>query len=248
MNSDSKAMKENPWLKELGYDIRDAAVKDAVIALNTNTAKKAKGSIERFQLRFRSRKRNQSESIYIRKEWLEQRENTMVLKWPGRKSHMKLFTGKNAWKPPEGEFEMDCRLQRTWTNDYYLCIPMPYGEELSVENQDQKNKGELRVCSLDPGVRTFQTIYDATNGEALQVGDRDMKRIFRLCKALDILLSKVAKAANAKKRFSYRRASRRLRRRIRNLVTEVHCQLAKHLARNYDLVMIPRFEVSQMVR
>ena len=36
---------------------------------------------------------------------------------------------------------------------------------------------------MDRGVRTFQTVYDATNGEALQVVDRDMQRIVRLCKA-----------------------------------------------------------------
>ena len=82
----------------------------------------------------------------------------------------------------------------------------------SVESQDQKNEGLLRAYSLDPGVRTLQTIYDATNGEALQVGDRDIKRISRLCEALaNILLSKkLAKATKAKERFSYRRPSRRL--------------------------------------
>lgn len=150
---------------------------------------------------------------------------------------MKRFTAKKAWRPA-GDFLMDCRLQRTWNNDYYLCIPM--AGAFSVEKQDQ---GLLRVCSLDPGVRTFQTVYDATNGEALQVGDGHMKPIFRLCKALDVLLSKVAKARHVKEPFSYRRASRR-----RNLVMEVHCQLAKHLAQKYDVVMIPLFEVSQMVR
>ena len=40
----------------------------------------------------------------------------------------------------------------------------------------------------------------------------------------------------------------RLRDRIRNLIDEVHKQLAVHLGRSYDLVMIPKFEVSQMIR
>ncbi len=41
---------------------------------------------------------------------------------------------------------------------------------------------------------------------------------------------------------------RRARERIRNLINEVHKQLAVHLARNYDLVMLPKFEVSKMVQ
>jgi len=39
LNRDSKALEENPWLKELGYDIRDHAVKDVLTALKINMAK-----------------------------------------------------------------------------------------------------------------------------------------------------------------------------------------------------------------
>ena len=63
---------------------------------------------------------------------------------------------------------------------------------LLVENQDQQKLGthhddngkaeevemeseveSLRVCALDPGVRTFQTVFDVSDGHALQVGDGD---------------------------------------------------------------------------
>jgi hypothetical protein len=48
----------------------------------------------------------------------------------------------------------------------------------SVDEQDQittANGGErnLRVCALDPCVRTLQTVYDVTSGEALQGRDRE---------------------------------------------------------------------------
>ena len=83
---------------------------------------------------------------------------------------------------------------------------------------------------------------------ALQVGDRDMNRVFRLCKAQDLLISEQANERKSKRRSKLKRAVRRLRDRIRNLIDEVHKQLAVHLARSYDLVMIPLFEVSQMIR
>ena len=34
----------------------------------------------------------------------------------------------------------------------------------------------LGVCALDPGVRTFQTVFDINDGHALRVGDRDMNQ------------------------------------------------------------------------
>ena len=83
---------------------------------------------------------------------------------------------------------------------------------------------------------------------AFQVGDRDMNRVFRLCKAQDLLISEQANERKSKRRSKLKRAVRRLRDRIRNLIDEVHKQLAVHLARSYDLVMIPKFEVSQMIR
>ena len=75
-----------------------------------------------------------------------------------------------------------------------------------------------------------------------------MNRVFRLCKAQDLLISEQANERKSKRRSKLKRAVRRLRDRIRNLIDEVHKQLAVHLARSYDLVMIPKFEVSQMIR
>ena len=98
----------------------------------------------------------------------------------------------------------------------------------------------LRICALDPGVRAFQAVFDVNEGVALQVGDRDMNRIFRLCKAQDLLLSDQTKETKSKRRSKLKRAVQRLRDRIRNLIDEVHKQLAKQLARTYDLVVISK--------
>lgn len=95
---------------------------------------------------------------------------------------------------------MDCKLQRTWTGEYFLCIPHAY----SVEDQGALNHEALKVCYLDPGVRTFQTIYDASNNCAYQVAPGDVSRVVRLCIGLDKLNSKRDKALNAKKRYQYK--------------------------------------------
>ena len=255
LNGDSPSVRDHPWLSDLGYDIRDGALKDFITSMKGCWTKMEVGTIDSFKLRPRSKKKCRSESLYFRSRYIQLKENTLVLKFPGQEP-IEVFTGKNSWK---GTIMMDCRLQRTWNNDYYLCIPQDYipesmapkTDENEVENQDlnfiQEETNTIRICSLDPGVRTFQTIYDANQGFALQVGDGDMCRIFRLCRSLDLLLSKIGLEPKSKRRYALKRASRRLRRRIRNLVDEIHKQLASHLARNYDMIMIPTFETSQMV-
>ncbi|MEZ0208895.1 MAG: RNA-guided endonuclease InsQ/TnpB family protein [Candidatus Paceibacterota bacterium] len=241
VNNTSDAVKANPWLLSVGYDIRDDAVKDLLSAMKGNFTKLKNGTQEKFQMQFRSKKKQRSETFYLRSRWITRKKNTLTIHLPKTKP-ISFWVGKNAWKGP---IKMDCKFQRTWTGEYYLCIPYEYG----VENQDPSKKEEtLRVCSLDPGVRTFQTIFDATNNCAYEIAPRDMNRIVRMCIGLDKLCSKRDTASNAKKRYRYKRAVRRFVSRIRYLIDEVHRQLAKFLASNYDLIMIPSFETSQMVR
>jgi putative transposase len=110
----------------------------------------------------------------------------------------------------------------------------------ACENQTGFN-GQKWV-SLDPGVRTFQTLY-SPHGEAYKCGDKDMNRIFRLCKHLDKLISN-RKGKSAK----YRRAMKKLRFRIRNLVDEVHWKTIHAILSRFNQVIVPPFETSQMIK
>ena len=252
INDDSDAIKEFNWLKNLGYDIRDAALTDFLNAMKGCWTKLENGTIEIFKLKFRSRKRDKSETVYIRSRWISIKGNYLIIAWP-RQPKMKFFIGKNAFK---GNIKMDCRLKRSWDNSYYLCIPNSYipqikkFDEFVVDNQDQINakNNNLKIASLDPGVRTFQTVLDINNSRCYEVGAGDMKRIVRICNVLDRMISNRDKNKKSRKRCKINRVIKRLRIRIKNLVEEVHKQLAKFLAFNYDVIIIPKFEVSGMIR
>lgn len=105
-----------------------------------------------------------------------------------------------------------------------------------------------KIIALDPGVRTFLTGFNGN--EFLEFGSGDFQRIARLCVHLDTLKSRHDKALGRKfKRFRYklRSAMHSVRLRIKNLRSECHKQVANYLAKNYDVIVLPTFETSQMV-
>ncbi len=105
-----------------------------------------------------------------------------------------------------------------------------------------------KVIALDPGVRTFMTGFDGT--EFLELGNNDFQRIAKLCSHLDKLKSEHDQSKGhiyKHRRYKLKVGMERLRTRIKNLRTELHKQVASYLAKNYDVIVLPAFETSQMV-
>ena len=50
-----------------------------------------------------------------------------------------------------------------------------------------------------------------------------------------------------KKRYKLKRAAKRIRRKIKNLVKEVHDKLIKYLCVNYSIILLPVFETQKMI-
>ena len=120
--------------------------------------------------------------------------------------------------------------------EYHLSVPV--AQRCASETQG-------RVVALDPGIRSFLAWF--SEGDAGHIGKGDFGRIQRLCAHLDDLLSRASKASHRRKRNMHQAADR-MRIRIRNLVDELHHKAARFLADNYDVILIPRFESSDMVR
>lgn len=112
-----------------------------------------------------------------------------------------------------------------------------------------------KVVSIDPGVRTFATMYDPS-GQLLEWGAGDITRLFRLCRYADELGGRSRKPAKkwhnlgttSKQRKRMREAFQRKHERIKNLVMELHRKLAKYLCENYNMILLPKFGTSKMVK
>jgi putative transposase len=157
------------YLDSPGTKANWKAIKDACTAVK-NAKKKSKQTGQVQKIKFRSR-RDKIQSCYIPKSAVSSQGIY----------HTILGSISLTEKLPDQLG--DCRLV-SHLGITYLCIPHEMPRELS-ENQG-------RVVALDPGVRSFLTLFSEKSFGWL--GQYDIGRIQRLCYYLDSLISRSTKA------------------------------------------------------
>ena len=240
--------------------VREGALKELVAAFKANFTKLRNGTQQRFNIKFRSRKAGE-QSIIIPKTAVKLLDDKGELKmYPTyltgllKYRSMHLNAPQGCCSPP-----CDCRLTLSRTGQFHICIPCVAGSAFARENQAGKalkrQPTERMVTvhrtkdghwvAIDPGVRTFVTVY-GPDGVMFKVGVEDIGRVVRLCAHLDRLVSR-RDAARGKRRARMSLALVRARERIRALVSEVHRKIAHWLCSNFEHIILPKFEVSNMV-
>ncbi len=129
------------------------------------------------------------------------------------------------------------RLQMTREGAFYMCVPRH-----KLFTQETKN----RTCAIDPGVRDFITIYDP-KGLTMGVNDSN-DAVFRRCLLIDKLKSKLSKSTCRRERHRLNRLICRLFQRVKCMVKDMHHKCAKWLSDNYDEVLLPVFNTSDMTK
>jgi putative transposase len=214
------------WASDVPYQIKSIAIRDACQAVS-NAKKKFKETGEFHSVKFRSKKQPY-QTLFIPKSAISELGVYQT----------RLGTLKMAETLPESP--KDSRLIKE-NDDYFLCVP----HESPIILRNQQREPSCRVVSCDPGIRTFLTLFSEDGFGWL--GLQSINKIQRLCTYLDDLLSR-ADSSRRPKRRNLRRAANRLRRRIRNLVDELHHKVAKFLVENFDLILLPTFETSDMTK
>jgi putative transposase len=227
--------RKTSWVLETPYEIRDAAMCDLIKAFQSNLAKKRKNPEHSFELKFKSRKGDQT--IAIKRSLLGHDYTLFKRMTNGEPLHayedyMK-YTG-------------DVKITMTKGGEFYMHVLRDTC--IATDIYEDTMETPVSVLSLDPGIRTFMTGYDH-EGKILEYGRGDIGRIYRMCAHMDLLQSKAFdKERNAKQRYRLRKAWYRMIEKIKNLVKDVHCKVAKHLCENYDVVLLPAFGTHDMVR
>ena len=208
------------WCKSVPYQIKSIAIKDACTAVR-EAKKKYKKTAQINRVRFRSRK-NPKQSCYIPKSAVSKKGIY----------HTKL--GEISYSESIPDNIGDCRLT-SHNGEFHLVVPH---EAAKVKTDNQG-----RVVALDPGVRAFLTFFSETS--VGKIGHGDFSQIQRLCQHLDNLLSKISKVKRGQKR-RMRKAAHRMLIRVQNLINELHHKAARFFVDNFDVILLPTFETSQM--
>jgi putative transposase len=164
-------------------------------------------------------------------------------------------------RPLPSEFESDIRIWHHKILDEYIVI-IP--EEAPVVRPDTQGPARGACVSIDPGVRTFATCYDpdglickwgcasldgkpSANGTLWRMANVANSIRARMQKP-NLRTNQIGRGKRHRRRRHMRKAAARIERRLKSMVDELHHKLALWLCRNYETVLLPSFNVSQMVK
>jgi putative transposase len=214
---------EKPWAFSTPQRIREHAISDACEAVKNAKAKfKKTGDFQ--QVDFRKR-RDVVQGFGFDKISLK---DAFVF----RGSSKIEFSARESM-----EVEREGTRIKSENGRWFLIVP---GKRVVMKPETQR----LGTVAIDPGVRTFIAYFSPLmHGK---MGEGDFKRIASLCWHLDNLMSRMSHAP-ARRRQRMKKAAERMRWKIRDLVSDLHKKAAHFFATRFDRVLLPTFEVSQMV-
>lgn len=232
-----EAHEVHPWMKEMPGEIKDVAVCDyekarkAHFAKLENKREKDPKATHDAQFKFRSRKDPQ-ESFEVR--WRDM----------NRKKGKLAFLSLEKLQAAEGlpkTVECAVRFLKDRLGRYFVAVP----KQSVKKGENQAFNTSESVVSLDPGVRTFQTTYDAI-GLSTEWGKNDMKKMYIFCRRIDKIQGEMSKKKGRKRRGTKQRWYRMIDK-VKHKIKEIHRKLAIWLCENYSVILIPNFESSKMV-
>jgi IS605 OrfB family transposase len=243
-----------PGEKILHNRVARGAVSNFVQNANSALSNKAAGNIKHFQLRYRSKKRDENyisifEDRGFPKEFLKLPSTYCFTQRVNGRNKRTSVSFKEIFESDENQsgftLEYDCL-----TKKHYILYTVPHdwfppNDRRRRDNQASTPSDEVRIISCDPGVRTFLTCYSPDN-HILSVGAKANEHLLQILQETDDCWSKIAKNPEEKARLRSR--LQRLYRRLQNLRRDLHWKTAKVLSSNYNLILMPHFNTAQMLR
>jgi putative transposase len=219
------------WTFETPKDIRKGSLWDLKAAFKAAFTNLKHGNIQRFNLGFKSKKSNPS--IDIVKTAIKITDSGKLRLYPTYDLG-EIKISKRQFKRDRVVIQADCRLQFK-NGIWYLIVP--------VKTAPKPTKEPIHsVCALDPGVRTFQTLYSPEGVIKFQQ-NRELTQ--RLYARLDHFRS--LRAKKEIRLSSYRRRQQRISRKLGWFVDHIHYSTIQEL-KAYKQILLPSFDSQEMVR
>jgi transposase len=232
------------------YAILDSAIRDFRDACYLQKRLVREGKRKRFEMKPRSTKQHASFKIHhvngIKRISLASNTQTKYMIFDYSLGVVTI----NEYIP--FSVDHDCRMSWNGLDVYKLHIPRKY-------NPTQTLHIPKGVCAIDPGERTFATVY-GSDGVLRSMGDGFSKKIDKwaciaqrmregIARTVDVNGNKVfSKAKNHRTKKHLKKVARRMEIRTTNRVTDFHRAVIKTITNTYETIIIPVFNTSQMVK
>jgi putative transposase len=232
-NKDLTQADKNLWMEDIPYDTRQLAVKVAITARKAALSNLRNGNIEHFKMRYISKKTSNN-VFYINKKALI---NGCLFKQKLKKSS--LLKSKKDYETIDQSIG-DFLIKQERDGRYYICVV--------IEPIDKILEPKENICALDPGVRTFQTMYSQESiGEFGFDTSQTLVNLYRREDKLKSVLTRVLETPlNSKKKYKLKKRCALLRTKIKHIVKDLHWKTADYLTKNFQVILLPIFNSKQM--
>jgi IS605 OrfB family transposase len=200
---------------------RDNAIKDCIKAYKTAFSNIRAKNIKHFKLRYK-RKSHHLSSIVIEPVAFSKVKNGFAIKTLGEIKSSKPLTG----------IVKESRLcYNSRTGIFVLRVPYEKITKHFVKNSS--------TCSIDPGMRTFQTVYSPDSNNCLEICTEDTN------KQIKNIINKIHNPNKVNP--NYKKYVRRLRERLGNKIKDMHYKTCNFLCRSFNTIVIGNMSTQSIV-
>jgi len=133
---------------------------------------------------------------------------------------------------------------------YYNARDNTYSLNIPSDVKTRKIYNRESICAIDPGEKNFISFYGSQSygyiGKDIRKPLLNIRN--RISKYQKILSKNTNKNSNSiKHKKSIRNKIKKLYKKSKNIVRELHNQSANYLCKNYDNILIPKFETQKMI-
>jgi len=217
--------------KETPYDILTYEVKCFFENLSSCYSNLSNNNINKFELKHKNTNKNQT--ITISKNGMRTTGiyPNLLGKIPDFSKHINI-----------NKFDCDCKLTYDkLSGNFYVYIPQ------YIKNE--KIESRKPICAIDPGEKVPFTYY-SLNDYGFIGNDIRIKILARESKIrqLQRLLNKsITKNGNKMNKSKLKKKIGKEYQKIKGIVNELHKKSALYFCRNYDTILIPKFETQSMI-
>ena len=209
------------WELNTPKEIRASAVKELCNAYKTARANLKNGNIKEFKLKHRLKKQD-TQHCKIPKSFINNENGCLKIAPTYLKDLKYVVIGKRNRKEFKNlNIDSDTTLLKR-DNKYILCVPVKV-------NVPKKRKKIINVCGIDPGIRTFLTIYSNRNIKEQVLNKELLKK----------LNDKIDKLKALRKR---RIKLRKIEKHKENIIDGMHWGSINSLTSDNDLIFFGNIE------